>query len=228
MPLSLLPAQLEDFDDLTSHASRFGLGDDLVANPVPTCWPVTNRSEAIDRAQWHFTRQRKRFLKDKTAHFLKVVDDDNEIIAIARWHLYSRGYFLKEHQHWEPLSFSEKEDEVSKGWNYALHDKILNRRDQYRDDWIIPPGAPCWILTHLVTRSSQRRKGAAKMLVHWGVEKAEETNVRAYLEAGVAGVDLYRSSGFEAVGEPVEIKIDDDKVFRMVIMAYIPRSLRSG
>lgn len=227
MPLSLHPVQVEDFDDLISHASRFSLGDDLVANPVPTCWPVSNKAVAIARAQWHFTRQRNRFLNDKTAHFLKAVDDDNEIIAIARWHLYPQGYRYKEHQHWEPLSLSEKEDESSEGWNSALHDRILNQRDQYRDDWILPAGAPCWILTHLVTRSSQRRKGAAKMLVRWGVEKAEETKFRAFLEAGVAGVELYRQAGFKAAGEPVEVEIDDKKVFRMVNMAYIPTSLRS-
>lgn len=65
------------------------------------------------------------------------------------------------------------------------------------------------------------------MLVQWGIEKAEETNVMACLEAGVAGVELHQGSGFEAIGEPIEIQIDDERVFRMVNMVYIPKGLRS-
>lgn len=220
MSLQVLPIQPEDFEVLASHAWRFPIGDDLVANPVPTCWPVSNTEEATTRARWHFARQRERFLNDETATFIKVVDTSNncDIISLARWHFYSHGYRFKDHGHWEVAISHDQGD-------FQLHNTILTSRDRHRETWILPNDAPCWILTHLVTRQSQRRRGAAQLLLQWGLDKSDETGAPAYLESGVMGVELYKSMGFQEVGRPMEVKLKADQPpFKMASMAYFPSS----
>jgi GNAT superfamily N-acetyltransferase len=53
---------------------------------------------------------------------------------------------------------------------------------------------------HMVTRASQQGRGAAKMLIKWGMEQAERHGVPAYLEAGVKGKPVYEKLGFGQVG----------------------------
>lgn len=94
MPLQIAPVVLSDFDTIISHATRFAPGDDLVAPPIsPLCWPVQSSDDALRRRQFNMAHQRERFLKEPSARFMKVVDNDSgEIICLARWHYYPEGY----------------------------------------------------------------------------------------------------------------------------------------
>ncbi|KAI1849024.1 hypothetical protein JX265_013721 [Neoarthrinium moseri] len=230
MPLQLQPLELSDFDTLISHASTHAPGDDLVAPLNPLVWPVRTRAEAQARARHNFALQKWRFVEDPTTRFLKVVDpeDGGQIVAVARWHFYPQGYDYAEQAHWEmapatPLkkylaavngreqpgegsSEADVESDMQEdvypppNFNIALHNHILASRDAFRPSWI-PGRAPCWVLMHLVTRSSQRRRGAAGLLVRWGMDRAQETGACAYLEAGVQGRPVYEKFGFEQIGE---------------------------
>lgn len=229
MALHLAPVELSDFDTLVSHASLYAPGDDLVAPPNPVAWPVSTRSEAELRARHCFALQRRRFLEDPTARFVKVVDDSYDsgsaIIAVARWHYYEGGYAYEREGPWEmaPLTApaqttgspggsgaGEAKDGESyppSNFNVRLHNHILAARDSFRERWI-PTGRPCWILMHLVTRPSQRRRGAAGLLVRWGMERSRESGVPAYLEARVQGMPVYEHFGFVPVGQERRISLE--------------------
>ncbi|KAI0137489.1 hypothetical protein BJ170DRAFT_606083 [Xylariales sp. AK1849] len=219
MPLKLLPLELTDFDTLIGHASLHEPGDDLVAPPNPIAWPVSTRAEAQLRARHCFALQRRRFLGDASVNFLKVVavnddglgedahaDGSGDIVAVARWHFYAQGYEYKAEAGWEMAEAlptgdgNEDEDHPPSNFNIALHDHILTARDSFRPQWI-PAGKPCWILMHLVTRPSQRRRGAAGLLIRWGMQRARDMGVAAYLEAGVQGRPVYEKFGWRQVGE---------------------------
>ena len=78
---------------------------------------------------------------------------------------------------------------------------------------------------HMVTRPSQRGKGAAQLLIRWGMEQAERTGSSAYLEAGVLGKPIYDKMGFRQVGELMELDLRPfgvDSSFVMAKMAYHP------
>lgn len=79
----------------------------------------------------------------------------------------------------------------------------------------------------LVTRNLQRRRGAARMLVQWGLDRAEEMRVPAYLEAGVNGKPVYEKMGFGDVGGELVVDLGkgggEGKV-AMALMGWFPRT----
>jgi GNAT superfamily N-acetyltransferase len=168
---------------------------------------------------------------------MKVVDaaNGNGIISIARWHFYPRGYSFEEEIHWETHnapdagtvgSAAEDEGQIPKDFNILLHNHILRTRDLARSSWI-PANKPCWILMHMVTHPAHRGKGAAGMLIRWGIEQAERTGagVPAYLEAGVMGRPIYERFGFVQVGELLEVDLEGcggKGKFVMCTMAHFP------
>ncbi|TVY48764.1 hypothetical protein LOCC1_G001655 [Lachnellula occidentalis] len=202
MPLRLKAMELGDFNTMTDHANIYPPGDDLVGPPTPICWPVTTQSAAQSRLDFHMTKQKERFLGDTSARYLKIIDEDTgDIVSMARWHWYPQGYSYTEGIHWETQNAVEGRP-WPKEMNVELHNWILMERDARREQWQ-EKGKPCWILMHLVTRASQRGKGAASMLIDWGVDRAREDGVPAYLEAGAMAIPLYAKHGFQQIGDLV-------------------------
>ena len=78
---------------------------------------------------------------------------------------------------------------------------------------------------NMITRESQRGRGAAGMLVTWGAEQAEVEGVPAYLEASVLGKRQYLKYGFKEVGEASHCDLRSyglDLVFVIAHMAKLP------
>lgn len=232
----LSPLELPDFDTLISHALHYPPGDDLVGPPTPLCCPVTTQQEASARLAFHFGKQRDRFLDDPTVRYMKVVERDangeasgDEIISLARWHFYPTGYSFARDVHWETHD-GASDREIPKGFNVQLHNYILSTRDAARSEWM-EAGKPCWVLMHMVTRPVHRGKGAAGMLIRWGIEQAEKDGVPAYLEAGVMGRPIYERYGFVQVGELLEVNMaagGGEGVFVMCKMGYFPNGSGGG
>lgn len=245
MPLQVLPLDVSDFDQLVRHADTGSPGDDCVAPPNPVAWPVTTRAEAQTRARCAFALQKRRLLQDPTVRFLKVVDTeaggDENIVAVARWHCYPEGYDYDREAHWEmapdtavpllPYMSSEGHDlplpsYPPPNFNIAIHNHILSERDVFRPHWT-PRGKPCWILMHLTTRPSHRKRGAAAMLIRWGLARAGEEGAPAYLEAGAAARGMYEKFGFKQVGALRKVDLGPlgmDAKFELTNMAFDPTS----
>lgn len=62
-----------------------------------------------------------------------------------------------------------------------------------------------------ITLPAARRRGAASMSLQWGVDKADEMDVEAFIEATVEGAQLYERFGFRTV-EVVDLKRDGKEV----------------
>ena len=224
MGLRLSPLTAEDFSSITNHANIFEPGDDLVGPPVPVCWPVSTREEAQTRLQVHMEKQSQRYLKDPSVNYLKVIDDSGSILSVARWHWYPKGYSYEKEAHWETYPETALSEQWAKRFNIPLNNFILGSRDAARASWM-EKDQPCWILMHMLTRSSKRGKGAARLLIQWGIEQAERKGVPAYLEAGVMGKPIYEKIGFRQVGELMELDLRPfgvETTFVMAKMAYFP------
>ena len=220
--LQLLYLTLDDFSTIENHASIFDLGDDLVGPPVPVCWPVSTQEEARIRLRVHMAKQRQRYLEDPSVNYLKVTDDTGSIVSVARWHWYPNGYSFEKEGHWEAYSGTSLSEPWAKQLNIPLNNFILGSRDAARSSWI-GKDQPCWILMHMVTRPSQRGKGAARLLVKWGIEQADKTGAHTYLEAGVMGRPIYEKMGFQRVKDLMELDLRPfcvDANFIMAKMAY--------
>jgi hypothetical protein len=262
MPLRIAPLVLSDFDTMISHASRFAPGDDLVAPPIsPLCWPVRNSDDARRRLEFNMAHQRERFLKEHSARFMKVVDDDNgEIVCLARWHYYPEGYVYDREIGWEawnlvPEGIERAGGRVPKAFNVEMYKSVVDGRMKEREGWQ-ERANPCWsenplfryhlilgtlnnssvfqreshnfgvaVLMNMVTRESQRGRGAAGMLISWGAKQAEADCVPAYLEASVLGKPVYTKYGFTEVGEASHCDLKPyglDVVFIIAHMAKLP------
>ena len=211
MPLRVLPLREVDLDAIVLHAWSSYPGDDLVGPPNPLVWPVSSQKEAWKRLHYCMEMQRRRLREDPTCNFLKVVDmapdasseDDAEIVSVARWHRYDKGYEYATEGKWETATLPPNHSPGGKWpvqFKREAHDFILAERDSYRETWI-PKGEPVWILMHLVTRPSWRGRGAAAMLIKWGQERAAAEDACAFLEAGEAAQPLYEHFGFQLIGE---------------------------
>jgi len=58
---------------------------------------------------------------------------------------------------------------------------------------------PYWYLEIIATRPDCQGKGAAGKLLRWGLERADQQGVEAYLEASPAGKPIYEHFGFKEV-----------------------------
>ena len=232
MTLSLLPLVEADFDTMISQATLYPIGDDLTAPPVALCWPVKTRQDAEARSIFNMSRQRQRFLNDASVRFLKVIDtNDGSIISIARWHYYPSGYVYDRDVHWELIPEDLPRNEQPIRMNVKLHNHILATRDAKRAELQGTPGSPCWIMMHLITRPSQRGRGAAGLLINWGIQQSVADDVPAYLEAGVMGKPIYEKYGFRQVGEVVKCDLQSHGgtgEFLMANMEYRGRKASVG
>lgn len=61
----------------------------------------------------------------------------------------------------------------------------------------IMAGRPHWYLEMIVTRSKYQGLGAGRMLMEWGVERADENGAECYLDATPEGKHLYERFGFK-------------------------------
>ncbi|EPE30171.1 Acyl-CoA N-acyltransferases (Nat) [Glarea lozoyensis ATCC 20868] len=60
-----------------------------------------------------------------------------------------------------------------------------------------------WYLELLATRPEWQGKGAGSKMLKWGLGKADEEGLEAYLEASPAGKRLYEKMGFKEIGRLV-------------------------
>ena len=138
MPLQLLPVEANDFDTMLSYVHNNG--GDLIAPLVPIGWLTsTVDADNAERNRWSLKQQREIFDDDPTATFLKVIDtdDNNNIIALARWHYYEKGWQHKDMAAWELNGRAPDADQTwPKAMNKELFQAILMPLLEARSDWL--------------------------------------------------------------------------------------------
>ncbi|KAF2637120.1 hypothetical protein P280DRAFT_472635 [Massarina eburnea CBS 473.64] len=60
---------------------------------------------------------------------------------------------------------------------------------------------PYFMLNTLATHPEHQKRGAAKLLLDWGLQKADEEGLLMYLDSSLAGRRMYEKRGFEVVRE---------------------------
>lgn len=79
-----------------------------------------------------------------------------------------------------------------------------------------------WTLAYLAVSPSHQKKGIGAELCQWGMKKAEEEGICAFLLSTISGKRLYEKVGFRVVGEWRWAKGGDDRL--MTIMRWDPPS----
>ena len=79
----------------------------------------------------------------------------------------------------------------------------------------------------MVTHPEHRRRGAASLLMRWGIEQIDRDGLEAYIDASSDGKLLYEHFGFKPAKEVVYEFSDSDIKVREIhtCMIRMPRSL---
>ena len=133
---------------------------------------------------------------DETLHYLMIFDSDTgEIAALAQWHVFPEK--TREELD-KPIDLKLPAD-ANADLGYRLFGHGIKKRNE------IMGTQPYVFLAVLGTAPEHRRKGAARMLMKWGTDKADALELPCYLESTAAGLPVYRQAGFEVVED---FKID--------------------
>lgn len=157
---------------------------------------------------------------DPTARYLKVFDTElNKTIAFAEWHLFSTPLEESSRQDLEPRTWSE-------GMNVPLATEFWAHIIAARKSMA---GISHVFLSLIVTDPGQGRRGAASMLMEWGVRLADEKGLPSFLESTPHGKGLYAKFGFVEKEEfNFEVDLDgkggEGEMYKHLVMVRPARS----
>ncbi|RSL62154.1 hypothetical protein CEP53_004853 [Fusarium sp. AF-6] len=181
MPLKVLPANEAD-------APRAVAIEDIAYGPHPlgpvlfpypssgSSWGTSRVTDLIDRLH-----------KNPACRWAKVIDTDLEgenMIAFAMWYI------------WEtPPKASEFSSYRGPRCNPEACEAYLGGMDRMRLE--LMNDKPHAYLKLLHTDPAHQRRGAASMLVQWGLKEADRLGIAAVLESSDEGKGLYEKLGFK-------------------------------
>lgn len=182
MPLQILPLTEADAKDWASlYYPAFS------PMPLGVLW----RREPSEESISGFADVLAQGIKKQGSHTFKCVDTDldNKLIAVARWSIYEKPRSIEEVEKTFVLQPTFPEDNAEARLDF-MQGIWKSRRE-------VIGGQPHVILESLICHPDHHRRGAGRKLVQWGLDKADELGVPAYLEGSSAGVRLYKSVGYE-------------------------------
>ncbi|OAX83303.1 hypothetical protein ACJ72_02336 [Emergomyces africanus] len=180
MPLTLSYAKEGDVDEIANiHLASFGKNMMLRAQfPTPALVAglrislMDKAREEIHDAQWA----------------VLVVRDQEAIISFAKWK--------------RPVINTDSYSEAPWQWPKGTRMDILNewtRRVEDVSNKVIGT-TPCYCLSFIGTHPEHERRGAASMLIRWGLEHSAKEGVPIQLESTMVAWPLYKKLGFEDKG----------------------------
>jgi len=179
MALELRPAKLSDLPSIIEvYFAAFR--DDAVHQ---ICFP---KKPSIHKFWTDFITDE--MTNDPHSHWIVVIDTsapNSPIIAFAKW---SAPQENKRHSLPNPWPIDTDPDFANMFFGQLEDQKMQVMGDR-----------PHWYLMLIGTSPEYQGKGAAGKLIRYGLEKADEQGVEAYLEASPEGVPIYSHFGFKEV-----------------------------
>ncbi|KAI1276052.1 putative GNAT family acetyltransferase [Xylaria sp. FL0933] len=151
-----------------------------------------------------------------------------------------------------PGQCSRQEAQEGQVIAFAKWSHPINRDEEYEETaWIWPPGTnmkileswgraaeegqeqamgrdPCYRLTFIGTDPAHERRGAASMMVRWGIEQCNRDCIPGYLESTLDAAPFYLKIGFEASGKiSLQYPVGDRGhygVYEEIVFVYRPGS----
>ncbi|KAF4552486.1 Hypothetical protein D9617_10g074680 [Elsinoe fawcettii] len=135
--------------------------------------------------------------------FFHIVRDTslpgNPVVGTIRWQLVPEAKSAKTMKAEEEEAAKERQSE--RHIPDVNHDRFdIFRVAQFKGKLDNIAGMPYLYLKSICTHPDHQRKGIGKVMMRWGLKKADELDVPIYLEASPAGRRLYEQSGFVSRG----------------------------
>ncbi|KAI4723092.1 hypothetical protein E4T48_00778 [Aureobasidium sp. EXF-10727] len=152
-----------------------------------------------ERVQAFMREKTRESLSDPSFSYIFVRDSGTkDILAVACWYFQTENWSMQEVSDKEEKARKERaEQEPIPGINFgAIADFREAQAESKRE---ILAGRKHALLKVLATLPAAQRKGAGAAGLIWGLQKADELGLPAYLEASGMGRPLYVKHGFNEV-----------------------------
>ncbi|KAI9737631.1 MAG: hypothetical protein M1818_005635 [Claussenomyces sp. TS43310] len=165
----------------------------------PTARKESLREATSRQLEWHES--------DPTSYWQKVINEEGKIAAGALWKICPTNPFEHQDEHSEAYWFPEGSQRNFVTKALEIFDAPRSRMAQ----------RPQLYLNIIFTHPDYRRKGAADLIMEWGIQKAESMGVEMWLDATIYGIPLYKKYGFVVVHENAISPIDNaDEEWRRI------------
>ncbi|KAH7325044.1 acyl-CoA N-acyltransferase [Stachybotrys elegans] len=181
--VQLRRATLEDIPEMIDVMSSAFHDSVLDAKCFPPSDPMSRQTNdaALTKA-----------LSDPAAHLLVAVDPSApRILGWARW-----VRRLAPEPDAPPLAPLTPADFPPSGDGH-LAARFFNANADARHRFLA--GRPCWFLATIVVRHDAQRRGVGKLLMDYGVQRADQEGWVAYTNASAKGRGLYERYGFKTL-----------------------------
>jgi GNAT superfamily N-acetyltransferase len=137
----------------------------------------------------------KETLTKPDAHVFKCVDTDlhDKLIAVAKWSVYEEPRAMEQIE--KTFVVRPTSVEENRKARIEFMSGIFKSRREIMGE------RPHVILDSLICHPDFQRRGAGRQLVQWGLDRADELGLPAYLEGSAAGKGLYRKMGYQPIRE---------------------------
>ncbi|KAH8662912.1 amidase signature domain-containing protein [Tricladium varicosporioides] len=218
MPLKLFEAVPEDADRIAAiHLAAFDSNPLLHAQfPTPASLAslrhilVQDTLYNIENAQ----------AGAKAVLVIRDTHSDNQIISFAKWDLPGASQGL-------PIDVT---------WHEDVNQDFLTRYQEFAEaaKQRVIGNKKCFCMTFLGTDPNHQGRGAASLLIQWGIERAEENKVPIYLDSTLDAAPLYRRHGFVAL-DGLALAIPNDEKGQPIfyqelsmLRSFVPEDVLEG
>ncbi|KIW95123.1 uncharacterized protein Z519_03707 [Cladophialophora bantiana CBS 173.52] len=149
----------------------------------------------------HFVHSYESDLENDPSCHLMVVKEamSGEIASFAVWHFYPPKSQEEVEQEMLMREFPLPDDANKDLGNRLIRNSIRKRHEVAAS--IIGPDKPYVYLAAIGTSPKYQRQGAASLLLDWGLERADDRGLAAYVESAPAALRLYEKYGFKEVSK---------------------------
>ncbi|KAL8708173.1 MAG: hypothetical protein Q9220_006934 [cf. Caloplaca sp. 1 TL-2023] len=150
----------------------------------------TGPNARLDSMEESTERQWEWHKDDKTSHWLKVVDiETDQVIGGAQWNVYQDNPYVDGMEPLEPYWWPEGEARAY--ISMALEQWYAPREQRMKK--------PHVLLNICFVHPDFRRRGAASLLMDWGLHKADELGLESFIEAAMPAIPLYLKHEFKVM-----------------------------
>ncbi|EXJ71788.1 uncharacterized protein A1O5_05598 [Cladophialophora psammophila CBS 110553] len=173
----------------------------------------------------HFVHSYESDLENDPSCHLMVVKEamSGEIASFAVWHFYPPKTQEEVEEEMLMREFPLPDDANKDLGNRLIRNSIRKRHEVAAS--AVGPDKPYAYLAAIGTSPKYQRQGAASLLLDWGLERADDRGLAAYVESAPAALRLYEKYGFKEVCKlPLEMSPWKEGEYLNVCMVRQPPS----